>query len=137
MPYPDEIDKFNEKLNKSDVPYVIEEEVTLVNGIYEGMLIHDNIIDSSVRVYTGSKLTGEKIDNFILSIPANTDWKRSIKIFSNAEKLYVTYESYGDQVEAEDINLLQESVVATQAEVERYKKHGIIDGGTFVHASND
>jgi hypothetical protein len=121
MPYPDEIDKFTEKLNKSDTIYVIEEEVTPVNGKYEGLLAHDNITDSSVHVFTGPKLTGEKIDNFILSIPANTDWKRSIKIFSNAAKLYITYESHGDQVEAGDINALQDSIVATQIEIDGYK----------------
>ncbi|HWL13458.1 MAG TPA: hypothetical protein VNQ57_10750, partial [Ureibacillus sp.] len=119
--YPDKVDQFNEKLNKNEVLYVIEETVTPSNDKYEGLLIHDNIVDSSVRVYTGSKLTGDKVNNFILSIPADTDWKRSIKIFSNAEKLYITYESFGDQVEAEDINKLQESMTATQTELDRYK----------------
>lgn len=121
MPYPNDIDRFVEKLNKSDKVYVIEEEVSPVNGVYEATLTHDNIIDSSVHVYTGTKLTGEKIDNFILSVPADTVWKRSIKIFSEAAPLYITYESYGDQVEAEDINRLQENVIATQSEIDRYK----------------
>lgn len=122
MPYPNEIDQFNEKLNKKDTLYVIEEEVVPINGVYNNMLTHDNIVDSSLRVYTGSKLTGERVDNFILSIPGEMKWKRLIKIFSNAPKLYITYESYGDQVEAEDINRIQESMIATQAEIDRYKQ---------------
>lgn len=131
MSYPDEIDKFTEKLNKVGTVYVIEEEVSPVNGVYEGMLNHDNVTPVSVRVYTGSKLTGEKVENFLLSIPSQTPWKKSIKIFSDKPRLYITYETTGDQVEADDINVLQDSIVNTQKELERYKADGLIDGGTF------
>ncbi|WP_315114227.1 hypothetical protein [Clostridium intestinale] len=120
--YPESIDSFVEKLNKLDNnTYVIEEEVKPINGVYEGELKHDNISNSSLRVYTGSKLTGEKIENFILSTTSNTPWKKSIKIFSNSQKVYITYETQGDTVEAEDINILQESIVNTQIEIDRYK----------------
>ncbi len=120
--YPENIDSFVEKLNKLDNnTYVIEEEVKPINGVYEGELKHDNISNSSLRVYTGSKLTGEKIENFILSTPSNTPWKKSIKVFSNSQKVYITYETQGDTVEAEDINILQESIVNTQTEIDRYK----------------
>ncbi|MEC1716595.1 phosphoglucomutase [Schinkia azotoformans] len=131
MSYPDEIDRFPIKLNKSDSVYVIEEEVVPVNGVYEGTLNHDNVMPVSVRVYTGSKLTGEKVENFLLSIPSQTPWKKSIKIFSDKPKLYITYETSGDQVEADDINSLQDAIVNTQTELERYKADGLIDGGTF------
>lgn len=131
MAYPNEIDAFNEKLNKSDTVYVIEEEVVVAGGVYESLLAHDNIVDLSVRVYTGPKLTGDKVENFILSIPSKEKWRRSIKIFSSISPVFITYESYGDQVEAHDINRLQNSMTATQAEVERYKLHGLIDGGSF------
>lgn len=120
--YPENIDSFVEKLNKLDNnTYVIEEEVKPINGVYEGELKHDNISNSSLRVYTGSKLTGDKIENFILSTPSNTPWKKSIKVFSNSQKVYITYETQGDTVEAEDINILQESIVNTQTEIDRYK----------------
>lgn len=131
MGYPNSVDKFNEKLNKSDTVYVIEEEVFPTNGVYENILAHDNIIDSSVNVYTGSKLTGDKVNNVILSIPDGMPWKRIIKIFSVAQAVFITYESRGDQIEAEDINRLQNSMTATQTEIERYKQDGLIDGGSF------
>ncbi|MED4377995.1 phosphoglucomutase [Schinkia azotoformans] len=131
MTYPNQIDKFTEKLNKIGTVYVIEEEVSPVNNVYEGILCHDNITDSTVRVYTGPKLTGEKVENFLLSIPSQTPWKKSIKIFSDKPKLYITYETSGDQVEADDINSLQDAIVNTQTELERYKADGLIDGGTF------
>ncbi|EKN67505.1 phosphoglucomutase [Schinkia azotoformans] len=131
MTYPNQIDKFTEKLNKVGTVYVIEEEVSPVNGVYEGILNHDNVTTASVRVYTGSKLTGEKVENFLLSIPSQTPWKKSIKIFSDKPRLYITYETTGDQVEADDINVLQDSIVNTQKELERYKVDGLIDGGTF------
>jgi len=35
--------------------------------------------------------------------------------------VYITYETQGDTVEAEDINILQESIVNTQTEIDRYK----------------
>ena len=82
-------------------------------------------------VFTEPKMGGERIRNFILSIPSNAPWKRIIKVFANAPKVYVTYETTGDQVEADDVNAIQASITATQIELERYKAHGTIDGGTF------
>ncbi|WP_287549766.1 DUF4795 domain-containing protein [Clostridium sp.] len=127
--YPDSIDKFIEKLNKiENNTYVIEEEVTLKEGVYEGYLEHDNVSVSSINVYSGKKLTGEKIDNFILSTPSKTPWKNSIKIMAtDYQVLYITYETQGDTVEADDINIIQESIVKTQTEVERYKKANDIE----------
>ncbi|WP_125154299.1 phosphoglucomutase [Clostridium rectalis] len=130
--YPQNIDRFTTKLNNLDGnTYVIEETVSLDNGFYEGELKHDNISSSSIRVYTGTKLTGEKVENFIISTPSKIPWKKIIKVFSNKQVLYITYETIGDTVKAEDINELQDSVVNTQIELESYKSDGIIDGGTF------
>jgi hypothetical protein len=122
MAYPQEIDKFTEKLNKLDNnTYVIEEKVEVTDGVYEGELEHDNISLPSINVYTGSKLTGQKIDNFIVSTPSATPWKTNIKIFSDISPVYITYQTQGDTVEAEDINKVQDSVVNTQLEMDRYK----------------
>lgn len=135
--YPNQIDKFTEKLNKlNGSNYVIEEEVNLKDGIYEGELEHDNVSNSSIRVHTGSKLTGEKLQNFILSTPSLTPWKCIIKVFANVDKVYITYETTGDTVEADDINKVQESIVNTQTEVERYKAKGVIDGGYFIRGDD-
>ena len=132
MTYPEAIDRFVEKLNKADTVYVIEdEELILENGVFEGELAHDNVKNESVMVFIGPEMSGERIENFFLSIPSNAPWKRIIKVFANAPKVYVTYETTGDQVEAEDINAVQASITATQIELERYKTNGIIDGGNF------
>lgn len=125
--YPNDIDKFTEKLNKIDGnTYVIEEEVSLKDGVYEGELGHDNASSTSVRVYTGSKLTGEKLENFILSTPSTTPWKTLIRLYGTVDKAYITYETPGDTIEAEDINKVQESIVNTQkalnSEIERASK---------------
>lgn len=120
--YPESIDCFIEKLNKLDNhTYVIEEEVILREGVYEGYLEHDNVSVKSVNVYSGKKLTGEKINTFVLSTPSETPWRNIIKIFSDYPMVYITYETQGDTVEAEDINKLQDSIVNTQKEVDRYK----------------
>lgn len=136
--YPGSIDKFTEKLNKIDGNvYVIEEEIILINGVYEGELEHDNVNSSSVRVYTGPKLTGDKIENFILSTPSDTLWKKEIKIFAKVDKCYITYETPGDTVEADDINKAQESIVNTQIEVEKYKASNNLEIGNLkVRAGN-
>jgi len=103
---------FIEKLNKKqEGVYVIEEEKTITDGKWEGYLDHDNVIHESVAIYTGPKLTGEKVNNYFISTPSETPWKTHLKIFTDAEKIYITYESKGDQVEAEDVNLLQDTLV--------------------------
>jgi len=103
---------FVEKLNKKQEGiYVIEEEKTIVDGKWEGYLDHDNVNRESIVIYTGPGFTGEKVDNFFISTPSEAPWKTYLKVFSNSEKFYITYESQGDQVEAEDINLLQNTLV--------------------------
>ncbi|NUU61286.1 phosphoglucomutase [Paenibacillus agri] len=135
MGYPDGIDTFKNKLNKkpNGGSYLIEEKLTLVNGVYDGPLAHDNINNQSLTVYSGPRYSGEELRNFTVAFPDDAPWQRMIKIFANANvsEAYVTYETPGDTVEAEDINVLQSGLTAVQSEVERYKEHGRIDGGTF------
>ncbi|NFI95250.1 hypothetical protein FC961_12780 [Clostridium botulinum] len=115
-----DISKFNEKFNRIDENiYTIEEVVTLVEGTYETELIHDNVNIKTLNIYTGSKLTGTKITTYSTSTPSLTPWKTVIKIFSNISPLYISYETTGDQVEAEDINNLQDAVNITQEELNK------------------
>lgn len=124
---------FVEKLNKKQdgSVYVIEEKKTIVNGVWEGFLNHDNVNHQSIVIYTGSKWTGQKIENYFVSIDAERPWVTHLKVFSNSQEIYITYETPGDQVEAEDVNSLQNAITNTQKEFERYKKYGHIDGGIF------
>ncbi|WP_252238626.1 hypothetical protein [Clostridium sp. VAP51] len=110
-----DISKFNEKFNKIEGnTYVIEEKIELNNESYESELAHDNINVKTLNIYTGSKLTGEKIESYSISTPSLIPWKTIIKIFSKITPLYISYETVGDQVEAEDINKLQDTLVFTQ-----------------------
>lgn len=110
-----DISKFTNKTNKIDgVINTEEEEVSILNGVYIGNLIHDNANKDTINIYTGSKLTGDKIDNYFISTPSETPWKYSIKVLANVDKVYISYEYTGDTVEAEDINNLQDAVVDTQ-----------------------
>lgn len=133
MAYPDDVDVFTEKLNKSQTgyDYVIEERIAMKGGSYDGPLRHDNINNKTIRVFTGPRFTGEEIRNYSVSFPDATPWRRLIKIFSTAPEVFVTYETPGDTVEADDINAVQTAITATQTEVERYKEAGVIDGGSF------
>jgi len=133
MGYPEQIDIFQEKLNKkaNGGSYVIEERLPLVNGMYSGVLAHDNINNQTIAVYTGSQYSGIELRNFTVSFPDEAPWRRLIKIFADVPEVYVTYGTPGDTVEAEDINGLQGSLTAVQSELERYKSKGQIDGGSF------
>lgn len=124
---------FIEKLNKKSdgSMYVIEEEKVTTGGKYEGYLEHDNANINSIKVFTGSKFTGEEITNVIISVPADTKWKRQIKVFSSVGTVYITYETPGDTVEADDVNQLQDTIQAQKEDFEQYKAHGRISGGTF------
>lgn len=138
MSYPARIDTFYEKLNKKiDGVYVIEEELEVVNGVWEGFLQHDNVNTASLQIFTGPRLSGEQIQNYYVSVPEETPWKRHLKVFTKKAKIYVTYETPGDQVEADDINYLQDVITNTQKEIERYKESGVIDGGSFIRENEE
>ena len=109
------ITKFSEKLNKLEGNvYTIEEVVNPVAGVYEADLGHDNVEPNTINVYTGSKCTGNKINSFVISTPSLTPWKIHIIIYSSEPTLYITYESIGDTVEANDINNVQEAINDSQ-----------------------
>lgn len=123
MPYPDGSDTFSPKLNnkRDGSRYSIEEKLATTAGVYEGHLAHDNIVNSTIKVYTGPLFTGTEVQNVIVSVPMETPWRRSVKIFSSEPYVYVSYETTGDTVEADDVNALQDSLTATQTELERFK----------------
>lgn len=113
-----EISKFYEKLNKIEGNiYVIEEKAELIGGIYDAQLQHDNINTSTLSVYTGPKLTGERIQTYVLSTPSLTPWKKVIRVYADVPTVYISYEAEGDTVEAEDVNRLQDEMVRTQEAV--------------------
>ncbi|MBS5984586.1 MAG: hypothetical protein KIC67_18605 [Clostridium butyricum] len=110
-----DITQFNSKLNKLDGNiYTIEEVINPIAGVYEKELAHDNVEVNTINIYTGSKLTGTKINTYTTSTPSLTPWKTIIKIFSTEPVLYITYETTGDTVEAEDVNNLQDALNETQ-----------------------
>ncbi|AIQ61079.1 hypothetical protein [Paenibacillus borealis] len=133
MGYPEQIDVFQDRLNKkaNGSSYVVEEKLLLAGGVYSGLLAHDNINNQTLSVYTGSRYSGTEVRNYSVSFPDEAPWRRMIKIYADVPEVYVTYETPGDTVEADDVNQLQSGLTATQSELERYKKAGLIDGGSF------
>ena len=112
------VSTFYEKLNKVDGNvYVVEEAVYPTDGVYEGELQHDNINAAAFAVYTGPKLTGKRLETYTLSTPSLAPWKRVVKIYAEEPVVYISYETEGDRVEADDINRLQEAVRGTQEAV--------------------
>ncbi len=110
---------FTPKLNYVEGKiYSIEEQITMPEGgVYDAELQHDNINESSLRVYTGPQKTGDLVQTFTLSTPSLTPWKRIIRIYSSEPAVYISYETEGDTVEADDVNRLQDEIYRTQSAV--------------------
>lgn len=110
-----QVSTFCEKLNKVDGNiYVVEEEIHLINGVYEAELQHDNINEATFAVFTGPKLTGERLESYTLSTPSLAPWKRIVRVYADVPVVYISYETDGDTVEGDDINRVQSAIVATQ-----------------------
>lgn len=134
MAYPEIVDRFPTKLDKKPdgSAYAIEEKLAIAGGKFEGYLSHDNIANNTVKVFTGSHFTGTELTNWTLSSPTEAPWRRYFKISTApGPYVFVTYETPGDSVDADDVNVLQQAITSTQTEIERYKSSGIIDGGAF------
>lgn len=132
--YPISIDVFSDKLNMRGELYVIQDEIVpLVDGVGEKFLIHDNVKHETLEVWSGPGKTGVKIAAHILTNPQALPWKTIIRVYAETEQVYVTYETYGDQVEAEDINNVQDAIITTQTEFDRHKADAGVHSNTFVH----
>lgn len=133
-----ELTKFISKLNKVDGNiYVIEEAVGLEDGFYVGTLEHDNINVTTFAIYTGPKLTGDRIETYVLSTPSLTPWKREIRVYANVPRVYISYECDGDTVEAEDINYMQEVINQTQRAVNTEETRAVLAEQELAEAVRD
>lgn len=106
---------FKNLLNKvGDNVYTVEEHIQMPsNGIYTAELEHDNINDNSLAVFSGPDMSGQSI-SFTLTTPESATWKRTIRIETDFPEVYISYETIGDQVEADDINFVHNEIIRTQ-----------------------
>ena len=116
-----QIYNFIARLNKRDNPYtIVDEQVTLTEGKWEGFLAHDQVIEKTIEIYTLPNKEGERVLAYTLDKKEEV-WKTHLKVFSQSEVLYITYETYGDTVEAEDINQLQGAAYYLENFIENVK----------------
>lgn len=119
----DVMPQLTEKLNYvNGVKHKIEEEVFLTNGVYAGDLLHDNIDEGSISIFTEKNFGGQRITNYGIANPPDTPWRTRIRVLANYEKLYISYTTSGDTVEAEDINVLQDCSMAIAQYVDKYQQ---------------
>ncbi|MBE3576870.1 MAG: phosphoglucomutase [Limnochordales bacterium] len=131
---------FVPKLNRRTTPYVIYDEVlTLKDGVGEAQFAHDNVRAESIEVWTGPGKTGVRLFTYTLREVPDQPWKTIIRVTAPVDRVYLTYETTGDQVEADDVNMLQtllEELQQALAAHERDSSSHIadfrVDGGTFV-----
>jgi len=110
--------QFITKINKSGNPTVIADEaMSITNGMSEKYLDHDNVKHNTLEVWSEPGKNGTRIMNYVLTNPEATPWKSLLRVYSEVNPVYITYESYGDQVEAEDINNLQQVINEVSAKV--------------------
>lgn len=109
---------FHEKLNKlSGSVYRVEEEITIPGtGVFEDYLQHDNVYEDTLYVFSGPGKTGEQIP-YTLTVPSDGPWKHVIRVETTRSKIYISYDTPGDQVEAEDVNKLQRAITYTQNQI--------------------
>ncbi|MCW2277724.1 hypothetical protein [Heliophilum fasciatum] len=99
------------RLNKTNNPVVISDEIILLSGGSGAQhLDHDNVKHSTLEIWSGPNKTGSRVMAYILTNPEATPWRTHVQVYASAQLVYVTYETYGDQVEAEDINALQDAI---------------------------
>lgn len=110
------VSTFVEKYNKSSTAIAVEESHIVSNGAYEAELEHDNVDEDTLEVYSGATHTGSRLA-YTLTAPSDASWKRIIHVETDQPTIYISYETTGDQVEADDVNRLQEAVVNTQEAV--------------------
>ena len=116
-----QIYNFIARLNKRDNPYtIVDEQVILTEGKWEGFLAHDQVIEKTIEIYTLPNKEGERVLAYTLDKKEEV-WKTYLKVFSQSEVLYITYETYGDTVEAEDINQLQGAAYYLENFIENVK----------------
>lgn len=85
----------------------IEEKITLTNGKYSSPLKHDNVIRNTILINSESGLQGESITTFTTTKSQDKPWETVINVFNNKyDTLYISYQSFGDTVDADDYNYL-------------------------------
>lgn len=131
---------FVQKLNQRTIPHVVQDEILpLTGGVGEAQFAHDNVRTETVEVWTSPGKTGVRIYTYTLRQVPDQPWKTVIRVTSPAERVYITYETTGDQVEADDINTLQakldelqQALASHETNTQRHISESRIDGGTFV-----
>lgn len=133
---------FIRKIDRNlESPHIIMNEVMpIINGKGEGFLNHDNVVKSSINIWTEPDRGGVQITTYTVEVKNKYPWRFYLKVnvdYLNVDKVYINYESYGDQVEAKDVNELQEGIEKVVFELDTHKERneihldGVIDGGTF------
>lgn len=125
------------KFNKATTPYQIaNEEIDLVNNSGSKTLDHDNLLAGSIEIYSGVNKTGTRIYTFTTVSPENLAWQTLLSVTAAYSKVYVYYKSYGDQVEAEDTNIIQDNVQKTIGDIITHRNDSTIHHAQYVHPSS-
>lgn len=123
---------FTPKLDRRDIPYLItDEKIQTSNGIGEAFLLHDNVKKESIEIWTKESGKGVKITSYTIDTSELYKWRTKLTVFTKDPVVYVTYATFGDQVEAEDINGLQNAVTEIDKKINDHAQ--IPHGDMFIN----
>lgn len=70
--------------------YVLDEEKQIVSGVWEGYLDHEEVNPGSIMIFTGVKLTGQRLTGYSVI----TDGKKAkLRVSGASGTIYITYET--------------------------------------------
>lgn len=70
--------------------YVLDEEKQIVGGTWEGYLDHEKVNNGSIMIYTGPKMTGQRLTGYSIT---NDGQKTKLRISGLSGMIYITYET--------------------------------------------
>ena len=121
--FPNDIDRFKAKLEKSSSSYLVKNEKFTLNTVGELYnLIHDNI-DEEKEVIVKDK-NGERVESLHLIKDVHKPWRYSLVMSDSIlpGNYYVTYYTYGDEMNSADYNDLSSAIANTQEKVIELEK---------------
>lgn len=97
------------KLNFNQEGYQIADEAHAVASLIK--FEHDNVVQGSVQIYTQPNKEGTRFYDFTVAPDTKKPWESNIHIedlslLTGINTVYVHYTTLGDEVDADDLNLL-------------------------------
>lgn len=93
--------------------YVLDEEKTIIGGSWEGYLEHEKVNQGSIMIYTGKKLSGERLSNYSITSDGG---KTRIRLNVARGNVYVTYEVMSEALPSSAVQIETPPTISVENE---------------------